>query len=677
MTLPPSVDFSRITGRFLAVELDNDDSGSDPQGVPITDLTVTVTAQSGGILRPLIRVPASKSVLLARSLTMVSDDEGYLVNPSTRERFIDVVATDDPDLQPTGWTYLVEIRSEADGLAATFSMPAPMGATTDLADVVPVAPQPGEELAAWLAAVNAASVARDEAEAYALDAALARDAAEAARDEVLAILPVVDSQVATAIGTEGSESQAAVAAAALTAADVALDPLLNRTQRRALAGRIVAWLGATSRNWRGDEHLQGTLRRMRIKKTSESAKAMLELSAEGEEPQATAAGLALQMVALYAKHYPEEASNVRPIAERLIATLLGLQCTDVRKPFYGGFISTLGSVIYDGLAAGQAVKGLIAAYSVWGVGQWLEAAKLGGTFLRTLANPNPVYMSLYGVNVIDVPSNVKIICGRIGDNGKLDCTSYAWHLVGAEAMYKLGEVTGDTSWVATAQPIRDFMATALTGYYDYFGTKATAEGKAANLVDPAPILQSTAPAETNAWQRNGEATGKGTIETDSMEYALSALYAMGYDLAALRTAYDFLMSLPQGVIPSTATPAFKAAYNAVNRFRSWPGYFRINDVDAGGASEAWGGYLDVQGAGELLRWKAEQYPEHYLLTLDCIRAIVEPDRGALLKEDLTTLWTADTSAGGGVYAVQGTIPIAVAGIGLLESSHPFDQEVTS
>lgn len=474
-----------------------------------------------------------------------------------------------------------------------------------------------------------------------------------------------DAAVAGYISTAG-------ASATKDALNDHLAPGMNRQARQQLADRIAAWISTETTNLRGDDVLQGTLRRMRIKKTSATANTLYELSAENEEPQATATGVALQYMARYALTYPEKAQQVRPVVDRLVRTLASMQSTDTTKAHYGGFLSEAGSPLYGSLAAGQAVRGLVLAYERYGVGQWLEVAKLGGRFLRTLINPNPVYGSLYGMNVVDDAVGAAVMSDRISNTDVISTSAYAWNLAGVHAMYELGRVTGDSSWVTDAQPVRDFMATALTGYWDFYGRKADAAAVTAGRATPVPTIESSAPHNDNAWHRRGEAMGVGTIESDSMEYALSSLHLMGYNLTALRTAYDFLASLQQGVIPSTATPEFKAAYNSTNRLISWPGYFRINDPEAGGASEAWGGYLDVQGAGELLYWKHEQYPTHYELTLPLIEAIVEPDRGALLKEDFTTLWTVE---GAGVYAVQGTIPIAVAGIGLLETNPDVNLEV--
>lgn len=444
---------------------------------------------------------------------------------------------------------------------------------------------------------------------------------------------------------------------------------LDRTQRLAHADRIFAWLSTEIENDRGDYNLMALLRRLRLRKVSATATTMFAVDAADEQPQSTGAGIALQFVAEMARTFPERSEAAKPIATRIAETLIAMQCQDPRRTYFGGYMAAPGQVIYSALGAGQDVKGLLAAYEVWGVGQWLESAKLGGVFLRTLINPNPVYMSLYGHNVVD-PGAGAVICDRMGASGQLTVTSSAWSLVGIHALYRLSDVTGDESYRTAARPVRDFMATTLTGYYDYYATKATAEALAAGTATEQFPLESTAPQGTNAFQRRGDANGMGTIESDSMEYALTALWHTGYDIAAIKSAYEHLASLVQ--LSTAGTPAFRAEYDSAGRLTCWPGYFRIQYQ---GGDWAFGGYYDSQGAGELLAFKKEYYPEHYKMSFDVIRAIIEPDRGALLTTGYQTLWS--DNGDGTVYAVQGVIPIAVAGLGLLETTDATNMEVAA
>lgn len=452
----------------------------------------------------------------------------------------------------------------------------------------------------------------------------------------------------------------------------------SRAIRAALADRYAAWICATGRTQRGDTVMQGTIRRGIIRKTSASSPTIASFSLDDEEPQGTAAGLSLQFLAKYAKTYPEKAAQVRPAVDRLVSTIASLQSTDDRMPHYGGVASSAGFMVYGCLSTAQSVKGLILAYEVYGVGAWLDMAILGGKFLTTLSDPNPVYQSLYGVNVVAPPVGVKIMSERISAQGQLTAPGNAWNLQGAWALKELARVTGVQSYLGTAIAVRNSMAILLTGYYDYYALKVDDAGFAAGRVTATPVVNASSPiANDNMPHRMGEGTGIGTIETDSMEYAITALWHLDYNLVHIKTAYEYLRSLQTGSIPTASgTPAFYEMYNREGRFVCWPGYFRINDPALNGGSEAWGGYLDFQGAGELLEWKHAYYPEDYALSLPIINAGVNIDSAALMDENYRPIWTNDTVYGG-VYAVQGTVPIAVAGMGLLDTNPAYDLEVTN
>lgn len=445
---------------------------------------------------------------------------------------------------------------------------------------------------------------------------------------------------------------------------------MNRVQRLALADRITAWLSTELENDRGDWNMQALLRRLRLRKTTADAPVMFAVDAVDEQPQSTGAGISLQFLAECAKVFPERSDTLKPLATRVAETLISMQCQNPHLPMHGGFMAAPGQVIYNGLGTGQVVKGLISAYEVWGVGQWLESAKLGGKFLMTLIDPNPTWQRLYGHDAINLPAGAHIICDRMGSSGQLTVTASAWTLAGVHALYRLSDITGDETYRTAATPVRDFMAETLTGFYDYYATAGTPEALAAGTVTERFPLESTAPQGTNAFQRRGDANNTGTIESDSMEYALTALWHTGYDIEAIKTAYEHLASLVQ--LSSAGTAAFRAEYDATGRLTCWPGYFRIGYQ---GGDWAFGGYYDSQGAGELLAFKKMYYPDHYELSFDIIRAIIEPDRGALLTTGYETLWS--SNGDGTVFAVQGVIPIAVAGLGLLETTDLAPMEVSA
>jgi hypothetical protein len=59
---------------------------------------------------------------------------------------VELAATDDPDLNPVDWTYLVTVRLTYPSRGWRFAMAAPAGATIDLADVVPIESSSGDAI---------------------------------------------------------------------------------------------------------------------------------------------------------------------------------------------------------------------------------------------------------------------------------------------------------------------------------------------------------------------------------------------------------------------------------------------------------------------------------------------------------------------------------------------------
>lgn len=113
MTLPGNITTIRVTGQFLSP------TGTPIQGtvafVPSVDLTDTGAA----VLIPSGRV----------TVTLDTNGAFSVVLP----------ATDDPDLQPTGWTYTVLERVADLGRSYSISLPSALAPTVDLSTLAPVA----------------------------------------------------------------------------------------------------------------------------------------------------------------------------------------------------------------------------------------------------------------------------------------------------------------------------------------------------------------------------------------------------------------------------------------------------------------------------------------------------------------------------------------------------------
>src|SRR5690606_37818846 len=120
------------------------------------------------------------------------DAEGFVVGPDGLKR-INLLATDDEDLNPTGWTWGVAI-SGTGFRALSFNFALPSDATVDLSTVVPVPGDPGQAMQDWLAAVEATQSA-------VLAAEDARDEADAAKEAAESV-PVTNDGIMKAVAAD-------------------------------------------------------------------------------------------------------------------------------------------------------------------------------------------------------------------------------------------------------------------------------------------------------------------------------------------------------------------------------------------------------------------------------------------------------------------------------------------
>ncbi len=124
--LPADVTYGTVTGAFILAVGDSADVDTHPDSVPASG-SVTFTPSA-------LRVIVSGITMLPQPITVDLDANG-----SFR---VELVATDDPLLNPTGFTYYVSFRFASVALDA-FSIAVPGGQTTDLAAVAPVGPSGG------------------------------------------------------------------------------------------------------------------------------------------------------------------------------------------------------------------------------------------------------------------------------------------------------------------------------------------------------------------------------------------------------------------------------------------------------------------------------------------------------------------------------------------------------
>ncbi len=380
-------------------------------------------------------------------------------------------------------------------------------------------------------------------------------------------------------------------------------------------------------------------------------------SAEAEPVNTTSGGKALKFLSLYALNLPARPRHVLDDVRRFADNLLALQWNDEAKLITGGFRLATTDSRASAFGTATAGRAILTAYKATRDSKYLNAAIEAGDFLLRLADPNAYWFPKYGVNPITRTIGETTwygFCDRVNANDQLTTTCTTWNLLAAMFLHELYEETGVPEYETVANQARDFMAAAVLKGYDYFAVYST----------PGTYVSTVWPNDTNhvyadhQLHRLGDMAGTGTVGTDQVEYGIVCLWGLGYDIEAVKTAYLTYRTLPHDM-PETS---FGAAYDAGICFA---GYFRLEGDTLGDAPDRhFGTYYDSQGAGELLAFKKSFFPEDYVKARTITDIITQ--RAALLDENLHTIWS--THSGGYNYATQGTIPIAAAGIGILEST---------
>ena len=168
MALPANVGFGRVTGRLIRAILDTaEDEDHDPNGIPIENAKINFTASVKHVVNRTATPPVS---IFIDPVTVVTNSDGILVSPDGTEG-VTLVASDDADLDPSGWTYKVTMTAPSIS-ALSWSITVPEGSTQDLSTAIPVPANPGKAIVEW-------QRLRDEVLGYRDDA---REAAESAAE---------------------------------------------------------------------------------------------------------------------------------------------------------------------------------------------------------------------------------------------------------------------------------------------------------------------------------------------------------------------------------------------------------------------------------------------------------------------------------------------------------------
>ena len=177
--LPAELSTGMVHGRFIVAMIDGDDTDQEPEVIPASGKIVFKASV------PYVPVPVTSEgpvTVLKGPITGVLDSDGYLCTPHpvTSEpmyRGVKLLATDDPDMAVTDWTWTAEYRLDSVGAVtlaiAAHSFALPSGAEVDLTTLVKVPSSPGYGLpqaeAAVLRAEAIAQSVRDDADAGLFD----------------------------------------------------------------------------------------------------------------------------------------------------------------------------------------------------------------------------------------------------------------------------------------------------------------------------------------------------------------------------------------------------------------------------------------------------------------------------------------------------------------------------
>lgn len=158
--LPAELSTGMVHGRFIVAMIDGDDTDQEPDVIPASGKIVFKASV------PYVPVPVTSEgpvTVLKGPITGVLDSEGYLCtpHPMTSEpmyRGVKLLATDDPDMAVTDWTWTAEYRLDSVGAVAlaiaAHSFALPSGSELDLTTLVKVPSSPGYGLPQAEAAVN-------------------------------------------------------------------------------------------------------------------------------------------------------------------------------------------------------------------------------------------------------------------------------------------------------------------------------------------------------------------------------------------------------------------------------------------------------------------------------------------------------------------------------------------
>lgn len=136
--LPSVLSYGQVGGRFLLAVGDSADAGREPDAQPAEGKIRFTPAPGHVIVAGASPVPV---FITPKMIECTLDTEGYLVDPMG-SRDVWLIAGDDPDMNPTGWTYKVTFDLKG-VVIPSFDLLVQGGVRKDLALVTPIPSNPG------------------------------------------------------------------------------------------------------------------------------------------------------------------------------------------------------------------------------------------------------------------------------------------------------------------------------------------------------------------------------------------------------------------------------------------------------------------------------------------------------------------------------------------------------
>lgn len=152
MPFPAHIGTGLIVGAFESWVLDGSDPDALPDRKPMVGLKITITPSGTG---GLIRNETDGTLVTIDPLSVTTNADGVLGyyetegDQGTWHTGVRAVSPQDDQLNPSGWTYRVEIRNAGNVRLTDFAITFPPDAVFDLAREAPVPPSPGTAVAEW------------------------------------------------------------------------------------------------------------------------------------------------------------------------------------------------------------------------------------------------------------------------------------------------------------------------------------------------------------------------------------------------------------------------------------------------------------------------------------------------------------------------------------------------